>query len=387
MNDNDKKGFSGFDSLLSDVDPEEILKNAEIKSVPDTEPEPAPISEYKPSKNNKKAENGESFFGPKAKWLFGTIAVLVFIGIIADENSSTSTYNPSSYQAKPSQTHNSYTPNASSAPSVSEPAAIETPPVPASPTVQNYQTTPSPVINNNASFDCSTAKSTLEILICSDSHLSSLDRQVGNLYGQAREDASGNQAIRDTLLSEQRDFLKNRLEVCKIPYKATLAEYETKTIINCLINQYDGRLQILQNQISYINNDSAGENEISPEIKASVSGAAQKFFNVIKESGVGGVKAYVDRCYMDAPSYENVLVYCMTFDAVASGVIPAIEKDNNYPLTPEFENSVYQARVRKRLAAAGITDPYEQANIIAGIEREAGKAIGKIADELQRTGQ
>lgn len=399
MSGNDNKGFSGFGNFLSDINPEEVLKN--VPTDPILEPNP------EASDNNENPQENTKFFGSKAKWFFGFIAVII-IGVIVDENKNSShpaynsrnTYESPRYiTQQPDITSTQIqrdqeildplqdTDSSSAALNVTTPVpAIEIDSVPEIAAIDRDQPIPDPAVNKNASFDCSNAKSTLEILICSDISLSSLDGQIGDLYSQAREAVRDNQVLKGLLLDEQREFLRNRTEVCKIPYKETLTEDETQTVIDCLIGQYNERVNALKSQLA-VDSTPAATNEVSPEIKASIYAATLKFFHIYKESGLIGVKSYVDSCYTNAPSYENILVYCMTFDSVASGIMSAIEKDNNYPLTPEFEYSVHQARVKKRLSAAGIVDPYEQENIISGLENEAQKAVIKIIDEQQGADQ
>ncbi len=379
MSDSDKRGFSGFSGLLSDIDPEEILRDVPTDLFPEIEP--------KSSNQNQKSQKNEKFFTPRIKWLFGAIAVFIIIGVMADEKNSSryihrsqNTYESSEYKAPRHQTLDESLPYVPSVPSVPEPVK-EPALIPEKVPVQSAAA--DPVVNSGASFDCSKAKSTLEVLICSDNRLSNLDGQVGNLYSRARESAYDNQPLKDDLLNQQREFLKSRLEFCEIPTSITMDEYQTLKVINCLIEQYNQRVKTLQNYLA-IDRYYEETSEISPEIKSSIYAGTQKFIDVYQDSGLAGVKIYIDSCYSDAPSSENVLVYCLTFDSVASGVIPAIEKDNNYPLTPEFEYSVYQARVRKRLSSVGIADPYEQANVIAVIEYVAKKALVEIFNEQKQ---
>ena len=104
---------------------------------------------------------------------------------------------------------------------------------------------PQPASSSAASFDCMQAQSALEILICSNPELASLDRQVGEVYTHARESASENNKLKTTILDDQRQFLKSRLEVCKIPYQPTLSEDETAKVTECLKSLYAERLRDL----------------------------------------------------------------------------------------------------------------------------------------------
>ncbi len=208
-------------------------------------------------------KNRNSLFG----WIFW-IGVILFIAMLdeCDSGSSrTSSYTPpkSNYSTPATnyQTPNTYsqyeTPGTT-------PPAYNTAPRP----------TPSVAPAAKASFPCSSATSTLEILICSDTELAGLDGQVGETYNYLREITADYEQARTKLLEQQREFLKERLEVCRIPYQKTLSEYETESLISCLKRQYSDRLATLQVYVREINNKIA-ENEndtgVSPEVKNTIA--------------------------------------------------------------------------------------------------------------------
>lgn len=94
------------------------------------------------------------------------------------------------------------------------------------------------IVHQAASFDCKQARSALEILICADPELSSLDGKVGELYLQAISAAADNPGLKSQLLQEQRAFLKNRLQACPVPLQSNLSNDESQAIISCLSTQY-----------------------------------------------------------------------------------------------------------------------------------------------------
>jgi uncharacterized protein len=106
----------------------------------------------------------------------------------------------------------------------------------------------SPASSIAASFDCARARTILEILICGDLDLSALDEQVARTYSDARSVLSQGSDESLNLLSLQRNFLKGRTEVCKIPMKPELSESESTQIITCLKGYYTLRLNALEKQ-------------------------------------------------------------------------------------------------------------------------------------------
>ncbi len=107
-----------------------------------------------------------------------------------------------------------------------------------------------PLAANAASFDCHHAKYTLEVLICADPAMSSLDDEVGQRYAQIRSLVPEGSKDSTRLLHEQRQFLKERSQFCPISDKSELSESETNSIITCLKGHYSFRLDVLRKQLA-----------------------------------------------------------------------------------------------------------------------------------------
>jgi uncharacterized protein YecT (DUF1311 family) len=109
----------------------------------------------------------------------------------------------------------------------------------------------SPVGASGASFDCSQAKRALEVLICNDAELSSLDEQEGKAYYALRATVPKGSNEAAGLLSEQREFLKNRTRTCHIAGNPLLSEAGTwNGMITCLKRFYTLRLDELQKRLA-----------------------------------------------------------------------------------------------------------------------------------------
>jgi uncharacterized protein len=106
-----------------------------------------------------------------------------------------------------------------------------------------------PMSARAASFDCSHARSTLEVLICADAELSSLDGQVGEAYSKLRSSVPPVSKEKAELLDEQREFLKKRTEVCPLP--------SSPEMITCLERFYTLRLKALQKHVAVLGNQNA----------------------------------------------------------------------------------------------------------------------------------
>jgi hypothetical protein len=79
-----------------------------------------------------------------------------------------------------------------------------------------------------ASFDCSQAKRPLEQLICGHAGLSALDGLEGYVYYALRDTVPETSKEAAGLLSEQREFLKKRADVCPIPDHSVLSQANTQ---------------------------------------------------------------------------------------------------------------------------------------------------------------
>ncbi len=100
-----------------------------------------------------------------------------------------------------------------------------------------------------ASFDCAQAKSRLEVLICSDAELSSLDGQMGQMYSLVRSGLPSGSNDAASLLTEQRAFLKNRTNECYVPVNPAPSGADTKRAVACLKSVYTRRLAELRDRL------------------------------------------------------------------------------------------------------------------------------------------
>lgn len=101
----DKKGFSGFDNLMSDVDPEEVLQNLPASAPEQRQSETSRSADEKPAIYQQKSAGKDS---PNKAKVFGWIVGIIFVvWIISQEDSGTSSssssgssgYKSSSYQS------------------------------------------------------------------------------------------------------------------------------------------------------------------------------------------------------------------------------------------------------------------------------------------------
>jgi uncharacterized protein len=95
---------------------------------------------------------------------------------------------------------------------------------------------------SKASFDCTKSQTSIEMLICSDVELSSMDRQVGELFKDAR---NKNPQKKKQLLKVQQRFLEKRNSSCKIKQNLTASELGQHTQVQCLKEVYAARLSEL----------------------------------------------------------------------------------------------------------------------------------------------
>ena len=99
-----------------------------------------------------------------------------------------------------------------------------------------------------ASFDCSIAAAPIEILICSDVDLATLDKEMGDRYANVRNAIDG-EAERLVRLKEQRVWLKSRLTTCQIPTSGKLLG-DTSVMSECLIEETRKRSTILADALN-----------------------------------------------------------------------------------------------------------------------------------------
>ena len=93
-------------------------------------------------------------------------------------------------------------------------------------------TLPGAVLGASPSFDCSQAASWSEIQLCGDDELAALDRQMVQLYGEARARATS--GAKQKLVDDQRAWLRQR-EGCKTATDPS----------SCLRQAYDSRISEL----------------------------------------------------------------------------------------------------------------------------------------------
>lgn len=377
MSDDEKRGFSGFGNLLSDVDTDDILKNVPVDT-PNTSDDTLP-TDLDNTKDQK-------LFGSKTIWFFAILSLFFIIREFSEEKSST---NKSQTSLSPI-----YSTTGTST-STTNRVASEVPSKVGEVPSASIEEVPQTVVESNAalkdersasigikaaSFDCTEARSTVEILICSDQELSILDGQVGEAYGIAKDLAKDEDRAKKILLDQQRDFLKGRSVACSIPFQETLYDDDSRTIINCLKGVYQTRLMALEAQIEIIRK-ALGIEDVDGKTKQNIYNGVKKFIEVMDAQGVVGVQGTINNCYAGREPGMS-LMHCMAFDYAASGIIPEIERKNNFPMTADFENSVYQGRMRKALVDGGVSsDPYEQAEVIKWIEGEAASALDIILKE------
>jgi uncharacterized protein YecT (DUF1311 family) len=142
-----------------------------------------------------------------------------------------------------------------------------------------------PISARAANFNCSQAKSTLEVLICGDTALSSLDGQMGEAYYAVRSMVSKDDSEAAGLLGEQREFLKNRTEICPIPVNLVQSK-EASRIVTCLKGFYTLRVDELQKRLATFRSQNAPLNNIH------VSTFADNLFSPSNISSLGGAPAF-----------------------------------------------------------------------------------------------
>lgn len=108
-----------------------------------------------------------------------------------------------------------------------------------------------------ASFDCSIAAAPIEILICSDVALATLDKEMGDRYVKVRNAIDG-EAERLIQLKEQRAWLKSRLTTCQIPTSGKLLS-DTSVMSACLIEETRKRSAILAEALNMKSPENSAE--------------------------------------------------------------------------------------------------------------------------------
>ena len=382
MTQDDSKGFSGLESLLTDSAVDDMLR--EVGSRSENKPSHSNVSETPETK----CTSEEAFFSSKAKgflWVIGIFVILTVIGLSYSTTESTTYSQPVTSQAIAPLDTAIVQPEIDEVVASAELSSTQTSNVVPNETVTApFEIEESAAVPQTAaplftaSFDCAEAKTTLEILICSDADLATLDALVGISYKKAREEAVTNDDLRTSILDEQRRFLDSRLSVCTIPYQANLSAGQAQSIIICLRNLYTERLK----GFSENNKQDAEQDQTAQLMVSEITTGVTDFFKKM-DGGVVGTTLFINECYQDSlgENPTRSFIYCMAVDTAASKLYPAIEKENNYPMTPFFENYVFQARARQGLAKIGITDPYEQAHAIELVDSTVQDMFNAIAEE------
>ncbi len=100
----DKKGFSGFDSLMSDVDPDEVLQSIPV-SAPEQKSDTSQTTDEKSTIYQQSSAGSSPPNKAKAFWWIAGIIFVIWIisqedsGTSSSSSSSSSGYSPSSYQS------------------------------------------------------------------------------------------------------------------------------------------------------------------------------------------------------------------------------------------------------------------------------------------------
>lgn len=98
--------------------------------------------------------------------------------------------------------------------------------------------------------------------------------------------------------------------------------------------------------------------------------------DTLSSYGVTGVSLLIDECYknVNQPPTKKIM-QCLAFDAVASHIIPIMEKENNFPITPKFGRSVYRKRTKAALEKINIITISDQDKAVNMLEYEAVIAL------------
>lgn len=404
MTSDSTKGFAGINGLISELDPAVI--SALQMQKPSSDGNNSSKTEKNPSQQSGGHASPISTSGDK-KWFWWIVLACAVLWLINLSNDRPKRSSHRSYQSQTLDSDN-YSPTTTSTPSKSTYTTTDQKPVydnnevdeatppsfntqppyqePPAPSTQlpTYEpdVAPLPTKSKSASFDCSKAKATLETLICSNVELSSLDGQVGEIYTALKNSTSKDLELGKALLTEQKKFLKDRSDACKIPVLAAIPDNEAAPMINCLKGLYSLRLSVLQNYVNIAIKAAKSSTNIDPEAKSSIEAAIRKFSEVFKKTGVSGVLGFLNGdCAPQTAMEETRAIYCMAFDTIASGVLSAVEQKKHYPLTPQFQDDAYNARMRLRLSKAGVNETEKQAGIIHGFQAEVYKALDRLEAE------
>lgn len=97
------------------------------------------------------------------------------------------------------------------------------------------------------SFDCNKARAPIELVICTDLALGTLDGALGKAYFERREALSGE--ARETLLADQREWLGKRTASCPVPKDPETDIVGRWKAEPCLVKLYEARIRALGGQV------------------------------------------------------------------------------------------------------------------------------------------
>jgi hypothetical protein len=96
----------------------------------------------------------------------------------------------------------------------------------------------------------------------------------------------------------------------------------------------------------------SSDNFFTGQSSRAIAAAVAEFDTVYGQGGVVGVIGAIQSCYAKAIAVHDIsfgILRCIAFDATAHVVIPAIEKQQGWPQTPDFNNDAFSSRVSESL--------------------------------------
>jgi hypothetical protein len=114
--------------------------------------------------------------------------------------------------------------------------------------------------------------------------------------------------------------------------------------------------------------------------KQIIAAAFEHFQDEIRHSGMLGVQADIEDCYNTSykKGLREKLLFCIALDSQAR--IMDIGHVADFPSArrlPYFGDDTYDTRVRKHLADSGISNPYDQTEVIDHIKAQLNVAAGQ----------
>lgn len=161
----------------------------------------------------------------------------------------------------------------------------------------------------SASFDCTIASTSIEKAICADENLSKMDEELSFFYTKLRKSLINNKDIANELLSQQRQWLRNRNRKCSpLPNITTCLTEQYQPRINALKSRYEKSFMPTFREIKAICTEIT---QISPSKRALYGDENSYQINQLNKSSYDfnndGIKETAHRCYggtMSAPCVE-----------------------------------------------------------------------------------